>query len=262
MGEEKIKVAVDGQNKEMSITDVCELLNLSLEDLIKNKKDNSWEEVIRDTKPSCYINILGQLVISEEVIKRVNKQREKKAAMEKRILKASVLGTDNIEMKYDEYSDEIHVVYMKKHNDGEIRIPDYVDCVKLKAWNKWCDGCTIYIPAGCDIEMADSIFNIFDSERYEVDWGIAEHTKHIEVDSEHKTLASQDGVLYNKDMTELLAYPKYKEDYKYIIPDTVNCIVERAFCFPDNLKELEMRKGVAFDYGDLSGIQEIEIIEK
>ena len=27
MGEETIKVAVDGQNKEMSITDVCEFVN-------------------------------------------------------------------------------------------------------------------------------------------------------------------------------------------------------------------------------------------
>lgn len=271
MGEERIKVHFSNANGgkviredgEYSIKEICEMLNISLEKVVENKeKGMSWEDAIREIKGSCYMNMFGNLIIPEEVIDRVEKQRIKKTKMEKYMVKARILTNFDIEMEYDEYSDKVQIVYMRKREDGDIRIPDYVDYIRLSAWNKDCDGCTIYIPAGCDVEMVDGRYLINNFEKFKIDWGIAEHTKHIEVDSEHKTLLSQDGVLYNKDMTELLAYPKYKEDYKYIIPDTVKCIDEGAFCFPDNLKELEVKNGVKFDYVDLSGIQGIEIIEK
>lgn len=262
MGEETIKVAVDGQNKEMSITDVCELLNLSLEDLIKNKKDNSWEVVISDTKPSCYINILGQLVISEEIIQRVNRQREKKAAMEKYMVKSRALGRCDIEMEYDEYSDEIHVFYMKKRNDGDIRIPDYVDYIRLSAWNDDCEGCTIYIPAGCDIEIEedsrDDFFNI--SGTYGYHWGITEYAKCVIVEKKHKSLSSKNGVLFNKDKTELLAYPGCKENKTYTIPDSVSFINECSFWRNHNLKKINVnKKAITEDFEDMCSCTHIKM---
>ena len=46
----------------------------------------------------------------------------------------------------------------------------------------------------------------------------------IEVEKNHPSLSSKDGVLYDKKMTELLYYPKNKKDKSFIIPKTVTRI--------------------------------------
>ena len=66
----------------------------------------------------------------------------------------------------------------------------------------------------------------------------------IQVDAKNKAYTSDDGVLYDKEMTCLIAYPAMKDDYSYVIPDSVKIIEERAFDFCDDLVELTIPEGL------------------
>ena len=59
----------------------------------------------------------------------------------------------------------------------------------------------------------------------------------ISVSEENDIFASQDGVLFNKNKTELLLYPPYKRTDSYKVPDSVTTIKANAFA---NLGNLEM----------------------
>lgn len=56
-----------------------------------------------------------------------------------------------------------------------------------------------------------------------------------------------DGVLFNKDMTELLAYPSAKEGTSYIIPDSVKSIASaNAFSICPALKSISLSKNTCY----------------
>lgn len=62
--------------------------------------------------------------------------------------------------------------------------------------------------------------------------------ENIIVEEGNKNLKSVNGVLYNADMTKLLAYPANKTDKKYEVPSTVTEIVDFAFFGSQNLEEI------------------------
>lgn len=66
----------------------------------------------------------------------------------------------------------------------------------------------------------------------------------INVAEQNKYFCSVNGVLYNKQMTELLAYPVKKEDATYNVPAGVKYIGESAFQFCDALKEIILPEGL------------------
>ena len=69
-------------------------------------------------------------------------------------------------------------------------------------------------------------------------FGLCYNLKSIEVDDGNEYFCSKDGVLFTKDMTELIAYPGAKSDTSYTIPEPVSEI--REFCFHgiSNLEKL------------------------
>ena len=79
-----------------------------------------------------------------------------------------------------------------------------------------------------------------------------DNLKKITVDEQNKYLASKDGVLFNKDMTQLIKAPVMMTG-EYIVPESVTTICCYAFrksklskiILPDNLKEIEHS---AFEY--------------
>lgn len=84
----------------------------------------------------------------------------------------------------------------------------------------------------------------------------------INVSPENKYYSSQDGVLFNKDKTQLLIFPTSKTG-KYVIPDTVTEIRESAFSsctglteiiIPDTVKYIEK-----FTFSGCTGLKEIII---
>ena len=66
----------------------------------------------------------------------------------------------------------------------------------------------------------------------------------IDVAVDNKNYASMNGVLFNKDKTELLYYPCNKNDNIYTIPDSVTNIAEQAFNGCTSLKSVTIPNGV------------------
>lgn len=66
----------------------------------------------------------------------------------------------------------------------------------------------------------------------------------INVSENNENYSSVDGVLYNKDKTELITYPRFKTDKSYTIPDTVKTIGDSAFQGCSLLENLTMPDGL------------------
>ncbi|MCI6190706.1 MAG: leucine-rich repeat domain-containing protein [Clostridium sp.] len=60
----------------------------------------------------------------------------------------------------------------------------------------------------------------------------------INVDKENKYFISEDGILFNKDKSELICYPCKKKDESYTIPDSVISIGEYSFYGCSSLKRV------------------------
>ena len=87
-----------------------------------------------------------------------------------------------------------------------------------------------------------------------IDYGIAQGcssmTK-IEVAEDNEYYCSVDGVLFSKDMTELLAYPAAKTGSTYTVPDTVVDIYPYAFAYCKNLTSVTIPASVVKSGEDL-----------
>ncbi|MBR6033440.1 MAG: leucine-rich repeat protein [Clostridia bacterium] len=66
----------------------------------------------------------------------------------------------------------------------------------------------------------------------------------IVVAKENEQYISKDGVLFNKDMTDLICYPAGKKDTIYTVPDSVTSIKLKSFDSCNNLKGLVIPKTV------------------
>ena len=62
----------------------------------------------------------------------------------------------------------------------------------------------------------------------------------ISVNEESTAYSSENGILYNKDKTELIQYPRGKTDEEIILADTVKKIGSRAFIYNQHLKKVEL----------------------
>ncbi len=63
------------------------------------------------------------------------------------------------------------------------------------------------------------------------------HLENIEVNTANEKYSSQDGILFDKNKTELLRYPEGKAG-TYVIPDSVTSIGEYAFGNCDGLTDI------------------------
>ena len=85
----------------------------------------------------------------------------------------------------------------------------------------------------------------------------------INVDPENQFFTSADGVLFNKDMTELLQYPVGKQDDSYTVPDTISVIRSESFRENYYLKNCVIPEGVTKveDYGffDCKALEELHL---
>lgn len=64
--------------------------------------------------------------------------------------------------------------------------------------------------------------------------------KYINVDENNARYTSENGVLYNKDKTELLRYPSGKTESGFVIPDSVTAIGINAFSRSQNLRLIDI----------------------
>ncbi len=86
-------------------------------------------------------------------------------------------------------------------------------------------------------------------ERSRSDWALnvyggKNNLESIEVDKDSKTFCSENGVLYNKDKTELIAYPYSKPDEVFIVPRSVLTVGEIDSAKLKNARKISFGKAI------------------
>ena len=86
--------------------------------------------------------------------------------------------------------------------------------------------------------------------------------RYLWVDPENKFFTSEDNVLFNKEMTELIFYPRHRPEAEYRVPQSVKRIGENAFCGAEYLKKLYLPEWVRIDDDWLKSgdIRTVEIV--
>lgn len=117
--------------------------------------------------------------------------------------------------------------------------------------------------SGCDslesVRLPDSLTLIDDSA-----FKRCSALSSIEVGEGNKKYKSIDGVLYDKNVTAMIIYPRGRADEQYVIPDTVTELGEYRFSGCTGIKSVKIGKGITRIGADAFagiGISEIEIPE-
>jgi len=105
---------------------------------------------------------------------------------------------------------------------ASINIPNSVTTIRGSAFCNCLSLTSITIP--------ESVTSIGDHAFYN-----CSSLTNITVSENNKYFSSLNGVLFNKDKTELITYPNGNERTEYTIPDSVTSIIEGAFAYCSNL---------------------------
>lgn len=111
----------------------------------------------------------------------------------------------------------------------EVNIPNSYTSIGRRAFNKYLTKVTI----------PESINNIDEDAFVECD-----NLSSIIVHKDNIIYSSSDGVLFNKNKTELIKYPKNKKDIEYVVPNTVTHIGLSAFKGCKNLTRVTIPESV------------------
>ena len=136
---------------------------------------------------------------------------------------------------------------------ASIEIPESVTGIESYALSRCSSLTNVDIPAGV-INIANSAFD-----------GCS-NLESINIDENNKYYISENGILFDKEKTEIICYPEGKKDIKeYIIPEGVTRIGSNAFGGCSNLESIKIPEGVirigvsAFE--DCSSLKSIVIPE-
>ena len=123
-------------------------------------------------------------------------------------------------------------------NLSDIMIPQSLTSIGESAFSS-CENLTIVtLPSGL-ISVGESAFS-----------GCSSLTN-IDVDARNIVYSSADGVLFNKEQTELICYPVGKTDSSYSIPSSVTNVGNGAFAYCDNLTSVTVPSSLR-GIGDLT----------
>ena len=140
------------------------------------------------------------------------------------------------------------IVYPRAKSNTTYQIPEGINNLEFAAFYECSNLINLNVPKSIESFPVVGWWN-------EKCWEYS-NIENINVSSENETYSSVDGVLFNKDKTELILYPAGKRQANYSIPETVNEISEGAFYTANNLKSIEIPDSVvsiseeAFDYAE------------
>lgn len=154
--------------------------------------------------------------------------------------KISIIGPQAFQSKTINSIDFPSTVYRIGYNafwgaklPKEFRIPSSIKKIDAHAFAECQNLTTVYIPASVmDIGYAP-FFNCRDLEK-------------IVVDEANPYYKSVDGILYNKDMTEIIQFPCAKQMVKYTAPNTLVSVNREAFSHTLNLFTVVLPEGVQY----------------
>lgn len=89
------------------------------------------------------------------------------------------------------------------------------------------------------LSLPDGVTSVSDSA-----FGYTPNLQSVYVSDSNPGLTLQDGVLFNKDMTQLLVYPASKPGSDYVIPESVTSLKWNAFSYTQYLENLTLSSGI------------------
>ncbi|MBO7394497.1 MAG: leucine-rich repeat protein, partial [Ruminococcus sp.] len=136
------------------------------------------------------------------------------------------------------YSGTTAVAYKGSETPAEVTIKDGT---KQIPWYFVCKGAISELNIPASVEVIGEY--VLDHETISA----------VNVDPANKVYASEDGVLFSKDMKTLKFYPQAKTDSSYTIPDGTELIAAYAFAGNTYLKHVEIPESVEIIYGTIWG---------
>lgn len=116
------------------------------------------------------------------------------------------------------------VVYPPKNKNKSFEIPDGTQIIYFRGRNiEYLEN--VYIPASAEKMHWQS-------------FAYCPNLKNIFVDKDNKSFSDIDGVLYNKNQTTILKYPRGRKEKSLTLPDTIETISSSAFYYCDNLTSI------------------------
>lgn len=112
-----------------------------------------------------------------------------------------------------------------------VELPESVTQIRDYAFD-YCTGLTKIVIPRSVTDMGSSVF------------AGCENLRSVQAASGSQKLTSVDGILYSKDMTELILYPAGKSDTVFAVPNTVKIIADSAFMYCRNLTDVFLPQGL------------------
>ena len=134
-----------------------------------------------------------------------------------------------------------------------VEIPETVIHIGMGAFTE-CGFTEVYIPEGVK-ELENSAFAVcnFLTKAYipksveVMDSGVFYECRMLEeiaVNPDNPYFSSNDGILFNKNKTELICYPANKKGGEYTVPESVKTIAEYAFMSCGNLEKINLHDNI------------------
>ena len=125
------------------------------------------------------------------------------------------------DLEYEELDENQVIITGCSETATELAIPALIDGKKVVSIDDWafydCDGLI-------SVTVGENVKSIGEDAFYSCDYLTS-----FDVSESNTRYSSQDGVLFNKDKSELVMYPCGKETDSYTIPSGVTSIADRAF---------------------------------